>query len=54
MAFNAGAEFINCENNKKSFSGGFMRNPYGVGDASNSWFGCPIVDSNGKRVPFVM
>ena len=53
MAFNAGAEFINCENNKKSFSGGFMRNPYGVGDASNSWYGCPIVDSKGKRVPFV-
>ena len=53
MAFQAGATFINCENSKRSFSGGFMRNPYGVGDGSNSWYGAPIVDSNGKKVPYV-
>ncbi len=53
MAFKAGATFINCENNKRSFSGGFMRNPYGVGDGSNTWYGVPIVDSNGKRVPYI-
>ncbi len=53
MAFRAGAEFINCENSKRAFSGGFMRNPYGVGDGSNSWYGVPIVDSKGKRVPYV-
>lgn len=52
MAFNAGATFTNCENSKRSFSGGFMRNPYGVGDNNNTWYGVPIVDSKGKKVPF--
>lgn len=52
MAFRAGAQFINCENSKRSFSGGFMRNPYGVGDGSNTWYGVPIVDSKGRRVPY--
>ncbi len=53
MAFKAGATFINCENNRRWQPGGFMRNPYGVGDGSNTWYGAPIVDSKGKLVPYV-
>ena len=52
MAFEAGAKLINCENNRGGNAAAFMRQPYGVGDASNSWYGVPIVDSNGKRVPY--
>ena len=26
---------------------------YGVGNAHNTWHGCPIVDANGKEVPWV-
>lgn len=53
MAFKAGATFSNCEVNKRIQMGGFLRNPYGVGDASNTWYGAPIVDSNGKLVPYM-
>ena len=52
VAWEAGAEFARLE---ESFpdSGAFAYLPYGVGNAHNTWHGCPIVDANGKEVPWV-
>ena len=52
IAWNAGAEFARLE---ESFgdSGSLAYLPYGVGNAHNTWHGCPIVDANGKEVPWV-
>jgi succinate dehydrogenase/fumarate reductase flavoprotein subunit len=51
-AWNAGAEFARLE---ESFpdSSPFSYIAYGVGNAHNTWHGCPIVDANGKEVPWV-
>jgi hypothetical protein len=51
-AWDAGAAFVNLET---SYPDG---NPlaylaYGVGNAHNTWHGCPIVDAAGKEVPWV-
>jgi succinate dehydrogenase/fumarate reductase flavoprotein subunit len=51
IAWNAGAEFANTE---QSFtdSVAFSYLEYGMGNTSNTWYGCPIVDANGKEVPW--
>ena len=52
VAWNAGAEFARLE---ESFpdSAALAYIAYGVGNAHNTWHGCPIVDANGKEVPWV-
>lgn len=51
-AWEAGAEFARLE---ESFpdSGAFAYLAYGVGNAHNTWHGCPIVDAQGREVPWV-
>ncbi len=51
-AWRAGAEFTRLE---ESFPDGSPLSyiPYGVGNAHNTWHGCPIVDAHGKEVPWV-
>ncbi len=55
IGLRAGAQFTNMEGNTGWFNsaGGFARPPYGTGDMHNTWYACPIVDAQGKRVPFV-
>jgi hypothetical protein len=51
-AWNAGAAFARLE---ESYPDGSPMSyiAYGVGNAHNTWHGCPIVDANGKEVPWV-
>lgn len=51
-AWRAGAEFTRLE---ESFpdSGTLAYISYAVGNAHNTWHGCPIVDANGKEIPWV-
>jgi succinate dehydrogenase/fumarate reductase flavoprotein subunit len=51
MAWNAGAEFANMEQSGGD-SGGFAYIPYGVGNPDNTWYGCSIVDADGKELPW--
>jgi len=52
MGWRAGAEFAMLVDSGGS-SGGFAYIPYGVGYSDNTWYGCPMVDANGKEVPWV-
>jgi len=52
MAWAAGAAITMMEKSRPD-SGGFDWPDYGVGNASNTWFACTIVDANGKEVPWV-
>ena len=51
-AWNAGARFTRLE---ESFpdSGPLAYLAYGMGNAHNTWHGCPIVDARGREVPWV-
>ena len=51
-AWNAGVELARLE---ESFpdTGAFAYISYAVGNAHNTWHGCPIVDARGKEVPWV-
>lgn len=51
-AWNAGAEFTRLEESVPD-SATLAYIAYGVGNAHNTWHGCPIVDANGKEVPWV-
>jgi len=51
-AWNAGAEFARLEESAPD-SAGMAYIAYGVGNAHNTWHGCPIVDANGVEVPWV-
>ena len=51
-AWNAGAEFVGLESSAPD-SGPLGYIAYGVGNAHNTWHGCPIVDANGNEVPWV-
>ena len=51
-AWNAGAELARLEESHLD-SSPLSYVPYGVGNAHNTWHGCPIVDANGKEVPWV-
>ena len=52
IAWTAGAQFARLEESYGD-SGAFAYLPYGVGNAHNTWHGCPIVDADGKEVPWV-
>ena len=49
MAWNAGAEFAGMEGSYGT-AGGFAYIQYGVGYPDNTWYGCPMVDADGKAV----
>ncbi len=51
-AWRAGAEFSRLEESYPD-SGTMAYISYAVGNAHNTWHGCPIVDANGKEVPWV-
>jgi succinate dehydrogenase/fumarate reductase flavoprotein subunit len=50
-AWNAGAEFAKMEHSSGE-SGAFSYIEYGMGNTSNTWYGCSIVDARGKEVPW--
>jgi len=52
IAWRAGAEFTLMERSMQS-SGPFRYPAYGTGNSSNTWYGCTIVDANGKEIPYV-
>ena len=52
MAWRAGAEFTLMEKSAPTI-GAFCYPRYGVGNPSNTWHPCTIVDANGKEVPWV-
>jgi succinate dehydrogenase/fumarate reductase flavoprotein subunit len=51
-AWNAGAEFVRLEDSAPD-GASLAYIAYGVGNAHNTWHGCPIVDAEGKEVPWV-
>lgn len=50
-AWKAGAEFAKMEHSYGE-SGAFSYIEYAMGNTSNTWYGCPIVDARGKEVPW--
>jgi succinate dehydrogenase/fumarate reductase flavoprotein subunit len=52
IGWKAGAEFILMEKTEAR-SSLFSYAPYSVANANNTWYGTPIVDVNGKEVPYV-
>lgn len=52
IAWKAGAEFTLMERSMQT-SGPLRYPAYGTGNSSNTWYGCTIVDTNGKEVPYV-
>ena len=53
MMAEAGAQITMMESNYSICANGGMRWPmYGTGDCNNTWYGCPIIDANGKRIPY--
>ena len=52
MGWNAGAEFAMLEASGPGFNP-FGNIAYGTGNADNTWYGCTIVDANGKEVPWL-
>jgi succinate dehydrogenase/fumarate reductase flavoprotein subunit len=52
IAWKAGAEFTLMERSMQT-SGPLRYPAYGTGNSSNTWYGCTIVDANGKEIPYV-
>jgi succinate dehydrogenase/fumarate reductase flavoprotein subunit len=53
IGWNAGAEFVCMEQTGPGMLSGFGYAPYSMGNAHNTYHGTPIVDANGKEVPWV-
>jgi succinate dehydrogenase/fumarate reductase flavoprotein subunit len=53
IGWNAGAEFVLMEQTMPGRLAGFGYAPYSMGNASNTYYGTPIVDAEGKEVPYV-
>jgi succinate dehydrogenase/fumarate reductase flavoprotein subunit len=51
IAWNAGAEFAKMEQSYTD-SGALSYIAYAMGNTHNTWYGTPIVDANGKEVPW--
>ncbi|HXY74913.1 MAG TPA: hypothetical protein VEH58_06280, partial [Dehalococcoidales bacterium] len=51
IAWQAGAEFTKMEQSYTD-SGAFSYLEYGMGNSHNTWYGTPIIDANGKEVPY--
>ena len=52
VGWKAGAEFVCMEHNRPNGLSGFGYAPYSMGGTSNTYHGTPIVDANGKEVPY--
>jgi succinate dehydrogenase/fumarate reductase flavoprotein subunit len=52
IGWKAGAEFVNMEHTAAGRAH-FSYVPYSVGNTNNTYYGTPIVDANGKEVPWV-
>ena len=53
IGWNAGAEFACMEQTGPGVLSGFGYAPYSMANTSNTYHGTPIVDANGKEVPWV-
>ena len=53
IGWNAGAEFVCMEGSGPGRLTGLGYAPYSMGNASNTYHGTPIVDADGKEVPWV-
>jgi succinate dehydrogenase/fumarate reductase flavoprotein subunit len=57
MAWLAGARFAAVERSRGGamggMGGGFGYPQYGVGNTSNTWYACTMVDASGKEIPWV-
>jgi succinate dehydrogenase/fumarate reductase flavoprotein subunit len=53
IGWNAGAEFVCMEASGHNRLSGFGYAPYSMGGAHNTYHGTPIVDADGKEVPWV-
>ncbi len=53
IGWNAGAEFVCMEASGHNRLSGFGYTPYSMGGTSNTYHGTPIVDAEGKEVPWV-
>ena len=53
LGWNAGAEFVNMEMSGPNRLSGFGYAPYSMGGAHNTYHGTPIVDADGKEVPWM-
>lgn len=53
MVWNAGGEVVNMHKNGSTNAGAAFAWPrFGIGNPSNTWFPCSIVDNNGKEIPW--
>jgi succinate dehydrogenase/fumarate reductase flavoprotein subunit len=53
IGWNAGAEFVCMDQSGHNRLSGFGYAPYSMGGAHNTYHGTPIVDADGKEVPWV-
>jgi succinate dehydrogenase/fumarate reductase flavoprotein subunit len=53
IGWNAGAEFVCMETTGPGGLTGYGYAPYSMGNASNTYHGAPIVDADGKELPWV-
>ncbi len=53
IGWNAGAEFVCMEASEQGRLTGLGYAPYSMGNASNTYHGTPIVDADGKELPWV-
>jgi succinate dehydrogenase/fumarate reductase flavoprotein subunit len=53
MAWRAGAVFAGVEGSRPAGGGPYGYPQYGVGNKSNTWYACTLVDANGKEIPWV-
>lgn len=53
IGWDAGAEFVLMEQTGPGWMYGFGYAPYSMANTSNTYHGAPIVDANGKEVPWV-
>jgi len=53
IGWRAGAEFVLMEKSGPGALSGHGYAPYSMGNSSNTYHGAPIVDANGKEVPWV-
>jgi succinate dehydrogenase/fumarate reductase flavoprotein subunit len=53
LGWNAGAEFVNMETSGHNRLSGLGYAPYSMGGAHNTYHGTPIVDADGREVPWM-
>jgi succinate dehydrogenase/fumarate reductase flavoprotein subunit len=53
IGWKAGAEFVLMEKSGPNTLSGFGYAPYSMGNSGNTYHGAPIIDANGKEVPWV-